>query len=360
MLSVAILGTVGVPANYGGFETLADQLVSGQTREDLRYTVYCSSEAYSDRRKTYKKANLVYIPLKANGWQSLLYDTVSIVHAAFHADVLLLLGVGASFVLPLVKWMRPRVKYIVNLDGLDYTREKWSPLASKIIKLGYYVATKYADLCISDNMAIQDKIYYTFKRDSILIEYGGDHQAVIDPKELMPYGLVPKSYYLKVARIEPENKIEAVLEAFAHMPNKQLVLVGTWKRNEYGIRLRAMYQKYPNILMLDPIYEINTLTSLRYYSQAYIHGHSVGGTNPTLVEAMHLGIPIIAYDVIYNKSTTAGKCLYFKDSNSLKRVICETSREQLQKVAAKMLEISKERYVWSLICEKYEELYGEL
>lgn len=357
MRRVAILGTVGVPANYGGFETLADQLVCGKKRTDLEYVVFCSAEAYSRKLKTYQGAELRYISWKANGWQSMIYDTISIVKGALCADTVLLLGVGACFILPIVKLIRPRVKYIVNLDGLDYKREKWNVLASRVIRLGYWVATRYADLCISDNMAIQEIIYHDFKRDSVLIEYGGDHKAIINEKELEPYGLTPKSYYVKVARIEPENKIETVLKAFASMPDKKLVLVGTWKRNEYAINLNEKYRSYPNILMLDPIYEINTLNSLRYYSIAYIHGHSVGGTNPTLVEAMHLGIPIIAYDVIYNRSTTEDKCLYFNNSSGLKRLICETSHDQLQKVARKMLEISKERYVWSLICEKYEELY---
>jgi glycosyltransferase involved in cell wall biosynthesis len=320
--------------------------------------VYCSSEAYSNRKKSYKGAELRYIRLKANGWQSLIYDTLSIIHAAYHADTILLLGVGACFVLPLMKMLRPKVKFIVNLDGLDYKREKWNRIAAGVIKSGYWVATRFADLCISDNMAIQEIIYQDFHRDSTLIEYGGDHQAIIDVNEIKAYGLNPKSYYVKVARIEPENKIETVLKAFAAMPDKKLILVGTWKRNEYAINLHKAYERCPNILMLDPIYEINTLNSLRFYSLAYIHGHSVGGTNPTLVEAMHLGIPIIAYDVIYNRSTTEGKCLYFTDSAGLKRVICETSQDQLHKVAQKMLEISKERYVWSLICDKYEELYS--
>lgn len=357
MHRVAILGTVGVPANYGGFETLADQLVSGKKRDDIQYIVYCSSEAYANRIKTYKGAILKYIPWKANGWQSMIYDTISIVRGSFAADTIVLLGVGACFILPLMKIIRPRVKYIVNLDGLDYKREKWNKLASRVIKLGYWVGTRFADLCISDNMAIQEIIFQDFHRDSTLIEYGGDHQAIIDVKELDAFGLKPKSYYIKVARIEPENKIETVLKAFVAMPDKKLVLIGTWKRNEYAINLRKAYEMYSNIMMLDPIYEINTLTTLRYYSVAYIHGHSVGGTNPTLVEAMHLGIPIIAYDVIYNRSTTEGKCLYFTSSAGLKRVICETSQDQLHKVADKMLEISKERYVWNLICDKYEELF---
>lgn len=358
MQKVAILGTVGIPANYGGFETLAEQLVACKHRPDIQYLVYCSSAAYKGKVKHYKGAELCYLPLHANGWQSILYDTLSLIEASFRCQKILLLGVGGCFIMPLLRLIRPRVKFIVNLDGLDYRRDKWNPFAAMVIKFGYWVATRFAHTCISDNMAIQEIIYQDFYRDSVLIEYGGDFQVEINVRELEPYMLAPKSYYFKVARIEPENNIELVLRAFSRMPDKKLVLVGTWRRNEYAIKLRQIYEQYPNITLLDPVYDYGVLSNLRYFAIAYIHGHSVGGTNPTLVEAMHLGVPIIAYDVIYNRSTTQGKCLYFNDSASLKRVVCETSREELQKVAENMVKISRQRYVWSLICEKYEELYG--
>lgn len=365
MKKVAIIGTVGVPACYGGYETLVENLLDYKQNPDLEYQVYCSSKTYKDKREEYKGAKLKYIPFNANGTQSPIYDTLSLIHAYFTCDQILSLGTVGSFILPFMKLFSKK-KVIFNLDGLDNERAKFSSLPQKIIGIARKIAAKYGDLCISDNQGIKDYVMRVYHRDSVLIEYGGDQAfPVKDDKKLgEKYGLKPKEYSFKVARIEPENNIETILKAFSELPKEKLVVVGNWNKSEFGKRMRQEYSQFSNIVMLDPIYEPSEINLLRSNCKLYIHGHSAGGTNPSLVEAMNLGLPIVANGVIYNRETTEHKASYFNDMNkdSLKDVITKLMSDELKRQtnAKKMLEISKRRYTWERIAGLYEDLFYKI
>lgn len=358
MKKVAIIGTVGVPANYGGYETLVENLLDKRITPDITYQVYCSSKAYPQKRTCYKGAKLIYLPLKANGWQSVFYDSLSLVHAYLTADVILSLGTVGCFILPFFRILS-RKKIIVNLDGLDNEREKFNTLSQRMISSARKMASKYADICIADNQGIVDYAKRVYDRDTLLIEYGGDNACPVndDEKLLKKYGLEKFSYFFKVARIEPENNIEMILEAFSKMPYHKLVMVGNWERGDFGKSMQEKYSGIENILMLDPIYEPKEINLLRSNCKLYIHGHSAGGTNPFLVEAMNLGLPILSYDVVYNRETTENKALYFSDEQTLKEAVKTITDEQLENTSAAMKDIAKRRYTWSRICRKYEELF---
>lgn len=360
-MKVAIIGTVGVPACYGGYETLVENLLDYKNNEDLNYQIYCTSKVYKEKRKGYKGAKLVYIPFNANGAQAPIYDTLSLIHAFFTCDRILSLGTVGSFILPVLRLFSKK-QIIYNLDGLDDEREKFSSFSQKVIKLARKLAAKYGSTCISDNQGIKDYSKRMYGRDSILIEYGGDQAKIVkdDAKLKEKYGLNPQDYVFKVARIEPENNIETILKAFSELPEEKLILVGNWNRSEFGRRLRSEYKDYANIRMLDPIYEPEEINLLRSNCKIYIHGHSAGGTNPSLVEAMNLGLPIIANGVIYNKETTEHKALYFHDKDSLKSLVQELSRngEKRHQLGQDMLEIGKRRYTWKRIVGLYENLYS--
>ena len=148
-----------------------------------------------------------------------------------------------------------------------------------------------------------------------------------------------------------------VLEAFAMLPRERLVVVGNWNRSEYGRALRRRYASYPNIGMMDPIYEPWEINLLRANCRLYIHGHSAGGTNPSLVEAMSLGLPVCAFDVKYNRATTEGKALYFGSAAELAEQVERLTSEMLSAIAREMAGIAVRRYRWTTICEKYERLF---
>ncbi len=358
---VAIIGTVGVPANYGGFETLTENLIQ-DLNEDYDLTVYCSGKRYAkaERKETYKKARLKYLPLDANGIQSIPYDTISIIHALFFADVLLVLGVAGAWVLPFVRWFTNK-KIIISIDGIEWKRDKWNMLAKWYLFWAEGLAVRYSHIDISDNEAIQDYTAMRYGTLSRIIEYGADHTMKVLPEEedIAEFPFLKGDYAFKVCRIVPENNVHTILEAYAQLASNTLVIVGNWTNSDYGKEIRKKYGIRKNIILLDPIYDQRKLDVLRGNASLYIHGHSAGGTNPSLVEAMYLGLPIISYGVAYNKVTTQYKGLYFRSLEDLKILIEQVTPDSLQVVANNMKTVAEKRYKWSIISNKYNYLIQE-
>lgn len=352
---IAVIGTVGVPASYGGFETLVENIIGENASENIEYTIFCSAKSYKEQISDYKGAKLKYINLKANGAQSTLYDMLSMIKTTNKYDVALVLGVSGCIFLPIFRfWYRN--KLIVNIDGLEHRREKWGKFAKWFLRKSEAMAVHYADVIVADNKGIQDYVTDVYHKDSALIAYGGDHverfvtEEVLD-RVLKEYGVEKDDYAISVCRIEPENNCHVILEAFSKT-NKKLIYIGNWERSEYGKALKEKYSKFPNIIIHSPEYNLDMLYALRSNAAMYIHGHSAGGTNPSLVEAMFFGKPILAFDVVYNRATTGEQAYYFKDSDSLLKLI---NQEGLCGDAMKVM--AQKWYTWKKIALQYEELY---
>lgn len=354
-MKVAIVGTQGVPANYGGFESLVENLLGVHCPEDVDYTVYCSSKDMPDKRSEYKGAKLKYVSLHANGAQSIPYDILSMCRVISGYDVILVLGVSGCLFMPILKGMS-RSKIIVNIDGLEHRRAKWGRMACWVLRTSEAMAIKFADIIVSDNKGIQNYVSETYGKSSELIAYGGDHvkrdltNDFID-STLDKYGLKKGNYAITVCRIEPENNSHIILEAFSKT-DKTLVFIGNWNHSEYSRQLREKYTVYPNIRIFDAIYDLDVLYALRSNAGIYMHGHSAGGTNPSLVEAMFFGIPIIACDVVYNRETTENKAYYFKSTTDILSHLNSASLN-----GEEMIEIANRRYTWKHISEQYCKLY---
>jgi glycosyltransferase involved in cell wall biosynthesis len=354
-MNIAIIGTVGIPAKYGGFETLTEYLTKF-LGTNLNLTVYCSSKNFAEKIKIYNNSNLTYINLDANGMQSILYDIISLFLAAKRNKTILILGISGCVVLPLFRIFYPSTKLIINIDGLEHHRLKWKKPIQKFLKFSEKLAVKYSYIIITDNKAIQDYVSNEYKKESRLIAYGGDHanHQLITNEVINKYSL-PKEYAFKVCRIEPENNIHLILEAFADL-TLPLVLIGNWNKSEYGKKLKEKYISFPNIILLDAIYNQDILDQIRCNCKIYIHGHSAGGTNPSLVEAMSLGLPVFAYDVSYNRYTTFNKARYFKTPLDLKRLISEIDNLELDELGKNMKAIAQKEYTWKIISEKYFDI----
>ncbi len=350
---IAIIGIVGLPANYGGFETLAEYLTK-ELATEFEMTVFCSSKGVEAKPSTYNGAHLTYIPLQANGMQSILYDIIAIFKALFFADTLLILGVSGCMVLPFVR-LFSRKKLVVNIDGLEWKRQKWGKLAKLFLKFSEKIAVNYAHVVISDNKVIQNYVLTEYNVKSELIAYGADHcsPSKLADEVLLQFPFLSNRYAFKVCRIEPENNIALILEAFSEVPTRPIVLIGNWKNSAYGIQLKARFSGFKNIHLLDPIYDQQLLNQLRSSCFIYVHGHSAGGTNPSLVEAMYLQLPILAYGVPYNRETTQQKALYFTTKNELKDVLMNLENVDLQALAHRMKEIADKNYTWSIIASQY-------
>ncbi len=355
---IAIIGTAGVPSRYGGFETLAHHLVKN-LEETFHLSVYCSKVLYKkeERVNYWNGARLIYLPFSANGIQSIIYDIASMIHALFFADVLIVLGVSGGIFIPVIK-LFTRKKVIVNIDGLEWRRDKWSTPVKKFLKLSERLAVKFSDADVTDNAAIKRYTAMYYKTLSHQIEYGGDHcqKVKLIKSDYAEYGFLKYPYAFKVCRIEPENNVHIILNAFAQLPSKTLVMIGNWQNSEYGIELFEKFSQFENIHLLDPIYDQQKLDKIRFNCYVYLHGHSAGGTNPSLVEAMYLNLPVIAFDVSYNRATTEDKALFFKDESSLQELLETTSLSQYTTVKKALKLVADKKYTWSIIAQKYAQL----
>ena len=352
MKKVAIIGTHGLPARYGGFESLAEQLVESRSVE---YTVFCSSCTSTNKKSHYKGAKLRYIPLKANGISSVLYDILSLCCAIRGYDAVLILGISGCIFIPIFRLLS-RARIITNIDGLEHRRAKWGLLARWFLRLSERLAVRFSHTVVADNKAIAEYVVQSYGITPRVITYGGDNALCNIPldkqcKILDNYGVTDGDFLLSICRIEPENNCHLILQAAAQSGQK-LLFIGNWNRSKYSRNLRAQYANYKNIITLDAIYDNEVLYALRRAASCYIHGHSAGGTNPSLVEAMFLCRAIVAYDVNYNRETTLGKALYFSNLEHLTSILSEPLTENTElKMAA------EKHYLWDDIRALYESLY---
>lgn len=349
---------VGVPANYGGFETLAENLVAfhEQTQSPHDLTVYCSGKAFEEHPERHGRARLRYVGLDANGVQSIPYDLVCLLDAARRGhDRMLLLGVSGAPVLPLLRLVS-RARIITNVDGIEWKREKWGRFARAYLRFAEWMAVRASHVVIADNAAIADYLDSTYGCRAQVIAYGGDHALEADPDQAAAKSL-PDSFALGLCRIEPENNVAMILEAFDGAARK-LVFVGNWDKSAYGRALKEKYRGHPTIVIHDPVYDPAALKALRQRASLYVHGHAAGGTNPSLVEMMHFGIPVAAHGCSFNRHTTRGEALYFESAAQLRDILDSLSEEHGRAVGENMREIACRDYTWRHIGQAYFALFA--
>jgi glycosyltransferase involved in cell wall biosynthesis len=355
MKEIAIIGTMGIPAKYGGFETLTEYLTKN-LGQDFNFTVFCSLKNYDNKIQYYNHSKLKYINLKSNGFQSILYDVLSLLKSR-KSNVILILGTSGCIILPLLKNIS-KAKIIVNVDGVEWRRAKWNFFIKKFLKISEKIAVNYADVIVADNQGICELLHDNYNVNTELIAYGGSH---VFKKKLSDcisneFKFLNKPYAFKVCRIEPENNVEIILEAYSEL-NDALVIIGNWQNSDFGKKLFNRFSFYNNIHLLDPIYESDKLNQIRSNCSIYIHGHSAGGTNPSLVEAMYLGLPIICFDVNFNRFTTNNKALFFSNKDNLKEIILNIKEYNLFEISKNLQNIAKSQYDWGFISEQYKKIF---
>lgn len=356
---VAIIGTNGIPARYGGFETLAHYLTK-ELSNDFDFTVYCSSIYKKEERlKEYHGARLIYLPLNANGIQSIIYDFLSTIHAYYTADTLLILGPAAGLTLIFNKIFRKNI--IVNHGGLnEWEREKFSLLQKKIAYINHGIAARFASINIADNEPLQESILKTFGENSEVIAYGGNHikSEFIQEKHEQIYPFLRNSYDLSISRAQEDNNLHVLLETYEQLTQRNLVLISNWEISEYGKQLKLKYQnKYINISILDALYDEELLNVIRSNAALYIHSHSRCGTAPSLVEAMHYNVPTICFDVPTNRLTTQNKTKYFLNKLELMTILKELSSDERLKITKNLNKIAFENFNWKIISNRYSKLF---
>jgi glycosyltransferase involved in cell wall biosynthesis len=358
-MRIAILGTRGIPARYGGFETFAEKLAIGLSANGFEVTVFCESSE-NHVSDVYQGVKLSYVSAPPLGpLQTILYDLRCLWAARKRYDVVYMLGYGAApFCLIPRLW---GTEVWINPDGLEWARAKWGLVARSYFRLMEWASLHSSDRIIADAEAIAASLASRHGKISActVIPYGCEVIETPPPPELLSeWGLVPQDYYLVVCRLEPENHVMEILQAFQRSRSiKQLVLVGNHiAETRYVAQLRTVQDS--RIRMIGTVYDVAKLTCLRYHSFAYLHGHSVGGTNPSLLEAMGCGNLIFAHDNPFNRETLGFCGLYFSNVLELSQAMERAENEKSGLVQLRDASRSRagKSYHWEDIISRYVAL----
>ena len=372
---VAILGTSGLPPTYGGFETLASQLVKHLSVSGTNFLIVADKTKSNIEQSGLKQIAIKYLP--ANGALSVIYDAISYLIGSSKSNLLLILGVSGTIFLPLIRVFHPNTGIIVHIDGLEWSRPKWSKFARSFLKLSERVAVHSADVVIVDNKGIAEYVKNTYGSRYLsrcyLVAYGAlwsqpnDYEMVASPIpitiETTKQYIEESKYLLVLGRAEPENNFEMIIQSYiescAFSKGISLVVVSNIFSTSYGKNLYLRFSGTPGVYLTDPIYDTKIVFSLRSNALAYIHGHSAGGTNPSLVESIAAAKPIIAYDVSYNRHTTNGIGVFFKTKEQLIQAI----NSVVTSAAVSLPELGKlatTNYHWDLVSQDYKQLFLSL
>ncbi|HEX5001966.1 MAG TPA: DUF1972 domain-containing protein [Bacteroidia bacterium] len=363
-MKIAIAGTRGIPNKYGGFEQCAQYLSELLVQMGHEVTVY------NTHYHPWQKSMLgdVHIVKKFNPENTIgtagnfIYDFLCMRHAvSTQTDVLLVLGyTTASVFYPLMRWKSAHL--VTNMDGLEWKRDKWNGFIKRLAKWFEKLGANYSPWLISDNPEIAAYLKKTYNRSSYCIAYGCNKFTHPDPDAIRPVKIKSDRYGVLIARMEPENNIEMALEGFAASDwDGELIVVGD-TGTRYGKKMKALKAGDGRIHFTGGIYDQELLNNLRYYSSFYIHGHSVGGTNPSLLEAMACGCLILMHGNNFNKSVTEGNAHSFVTAAGLTALLNQWDQTISRHGSFREgnYKLVSEKYNWKVIAEKYEACFREI
>lgn len=359
-MKIAVIGTRGVPARYGGFETCAEELGKRLAGLGHDITAYNRARYYPDRPRVHEGIRLAYPPsLPGRALETLSHTFFSILHALFgRYDVFLVFNSATSPLLLLPALFRKKVA--LNVDGLEWEREKWNAAAKGWHRFGAWLAARLPATLITDSRTIQAYYRKTFGRETAYIAYGAPVVTGRNPALLERFGLRPGEYFLQVTRFEPENNPHLTVRAFETVrTDKKLVLVGgSSYPTPYGAEVRRT--RDPRVCFTGFIYNREILDELLANAFAYVHGNEVGGTNPALLQAMGAGRLVIARDVPYNREVLREAGIYFDKSADDLRNRMAWALEHAEELAARgerARAIVRNEYDWDRIAADYERLF---
>lgn len=355
-MKVGIIGTRGIPNNYGGFEQLAEYLsVALHTNGHDVYVYNSSLHPYQEEVfNGVKIIKCADYENKIGTFGQFFYDLNCILNARTKKfDAIIQLGYTSSsiwgFLLP------KNALIITNMDGLEWKRSKYSYLVKKFLKFAEYLAVKTSNVLVADSLGIQTYLENKYKNKPHFIAYGATVFNDTNVEVLSKFNLRPGAYYLLIARLEPENSIEVIIKGYLKSnTNYPLIIIGGL--NKYGEKLK---KKYGNnrIVFLGSLYNLNELNNLRFFSQMYFHGHTVGGTNPSLLEAMASRAFVCAHKNIFNQSVLNSNAAYFENEDDITTLINEGVDDHFKVNAIhNNAQTIISSYSWEHITNEYEKL----
>ncbi|WP_224786012.1 glycosyltransferase [Microbacterium caowuchunii] len=360
---VAIIGTRGYPSYYGGFETAVRQLAPYLAAKGWDVTVYGRPGATrADDVLSKEPVRTIATPgIERKSLSTLTYGLTSTFHAAciLKPDVALVMNVANGYALPLLRFRG--IPTLVNVDGIEWERAKWGKLAKAVFRGGARATARWASNLVFDARAIGQRWKRDFGRDGVFIPYGGDPVEQADPVK----NLVPRRYVLYVARFVPENSVDAFLAAVPSIAeHADVVVVGSsGYGGEFDERAQHLSETHDRVHWLGHVSDDRMLHSLWKHAGAYFHGHTVGGTNPALVQAMAAGAPTVARDTVYNREVLQDAGLFVPgDSASISSALLAllANPVQQEQMSAASCERADAEYTWEAVCQGYEAALRDL
>lgn len=357
-MKIGLLGTRGIPNAYGGFEQFAQYLAKGLVEKGHTVFVY-SSSTHPYQKSTWEGVQIIHCSDPENKIGTagqFIYDYNCLQDARKRGlDILLQLGYTSSAV-----WYRlwpKKAINIVNMDGLEWKRAKYNRLTQKFLRWAESLAARHGDILIADSTAIRDHIWKKYQKEAVYIPYGADIPENFSESCLADFHLQPNQYYLLMARMEPENNIEMVIRGYLQSgKDYPLIIIGS-TQNKFG---QFLFNKYASASVRFPgsVYDLAIINSLRHFSVLYFHGHSVGGTNPSLLEAMACGCNIAAHDNEFNRAILNDCAFYFSNSEEVKNIITEPFIETfITNRKDRNIEKINKIYNWENIINNYEGVF---
>lgn len=358
-MNIGIIGTRGIPNNYGGFEQFAQYLSLALVEKGHSVIVY-NSHNHPFKESNWRGIELkhCYDPEKLIGTAGqFVYDLNCILDARQrNFDVILQLGYTSSSIW---SFLFPRKSVIVtNMDGLEWKRTKYSDPVKKFLKYAESIAAKKSSFLVADSPAIQKYLLETYNKHSTFIPYGANQFTELDATLLSPFGVEQFNYDLIIARMEPENNIEVILDGINTAESKRPCIVVGNASNTFGSHLVRKFAGNKLIKFVGSIYDIHKLNNLRYFSNIYFHGHSVGGTNPSLLEAMASHTLIVAHQNGFNEAVLGDDAYYFTSSDDISHLVLTLRKvEHEKRKIDNNLQKIEQHYNWEKIVLQYEELF---
>ncbi len=360
MRKLYILGTRGVPAMHGGFETFAEKLSLYLVNRGWQVFVYCQEHGDGQIYETiWNGVNRIHVPVEQKGaLGSIIFDWKASKNALNMAGIFLTLGYNTASFQILQRFGKQT--NIINMDGIEWRRDKWGSIAKLWFWLNERAGCWLGNHLVADHPGIEEHLASRVPVEKItMIPYGGDEVGSADSRLLKAFGLSPGEFSVIIARPEPENSLFQMVRAFSRRKrNHKLVVLGNLEKDSSSYHRSVLDTASEEVIFVGAIYQAPIVQALRFHCRFYLHGHRVGGTNPSLVEAMGAGCAIIAHDNQFNRWVAGAGAVYFKDEDSLDLLLCQLSNDEGR--LDSMKRACKARFydcfTWENVLAQYEEL----
>lgn len=346
MKRIVFIGSAGIPNRYGGFESFLENCAPKIVSKGYEVVVTCDAGLYSDKTINYRGVRRVFLSIPANGGWSVIHDLIAFMNTFRGASHIVILGVSGGIWFPIFRILcdLSGARLFVNVDGIEWRRTKFGKTKRLLLKAFDLLAQKFAHTVIYDNPGLLSYLTECAKLKAACIAYSGDHVLRLNEvKSLDGIGLT-------ICRIEPENNLEMLIQGALMSKLRHYIVVGNWNHSSYSQNLRRRYENDERLLLLDQIYDSDRLAQLRESCGVYIHGHSVGGTNPSLVEMLFYDCQILCFDVIFNRYTAGNSASYFNSIDALANLINNNEVDLCAR------HLSRKRYASSSIVDQYLKL----